>query len=78
MTLMPFVFWKLQTPKTWLDKRLKSSLFQRILGQETWQMWPRTVEICMRASLSYSFITAKSLELEKVSHFDMGNLLCAC
>ena len=37
-------------------------------------MWPNTVEICITAPLSCSLITAKAIELEKVSLIDMKTL----
>ena len=37
-------------------------------------MCPSTVEIIIKAPLSYSLMTAKALELEKESFIDMKNL----
>ena len=41
-------------------------------------MAPITVEVCTTAPLSSLLITAKAIELEKISLIDMSNLGTAC
>ena len=60
--LIAFVFPKLPTPKTWLDKCQKV-LFQRTLRQATWHTCRSPFGICVTVPLSYSFITAKAIKL---------------
>ena len=77
MTLIDLVFPKLRTPKTWSDKCLKSPVTGEP-SHATSRTCPRTVEICITALLSDSLITAKSIELDKVSLIDTLNLGTAC
>ena len=63
--------------KIWLDKFLKSSVSEA-LQQATGQMVLNTVEICTTALLSYLLITAKAIELEKVTPSDTQNLRIVC
>ena len=60
--LIAFVFPKLPTPKTWLDK-FQKVLFQRTLRQATWHTCRSPFGICVTVPLSYSFITAKAIKL---------------
>ena len=71
------VYLKLRTPKTLLDKCLKTpvSEYPSTSNMET---SPNTVEICSTAPLSYLLITAKTIELEKASFIDMPNLRTVC
>ena len=73
MTLIDFLFPKLPTPKTSLNKCLKVPL-QRTHREGIWKTGQNTVEICTRAPLSYLLITYKAIELAKVSLIDMPNL----
>ena len=69
MTVTAFVGPKLRTLKTWFDKGLKSLVSEDPLS---------TVQIFIKALWSDSSITAKEIELEKVSLIDMQNLGSAC
>ena len=71
MTHIDFIFPKLRTPKTSLDKCLRSLVSEDMSTSNT-------VQICMTEPLSYILITAKGIELEKVSLIDMPNLGTAC
>ena len=53
---------------------IKKISFQKTLCQAIWWTSPSTVEISIRAPLSYSHITAKSIELQKVSLIYMPSL----
>ena len=77
MTLTGFVFPKLWTLKTWLDKCLKNLVLEDLL---TSKMVNVQEEIPKRVTspLSCSLITAKSIELEKIPIIDMKNLRTAC
>ena len=77
MTLLAFVFPKLQTPKTSLNKCQKG-LLQRTDRQGKLKTSWSTVETCITAALWNSLITGKSIELEKVSVIDMQNFATAC
>ena len=71
MTHIDFIFPKLRTPKTSLDKCLRSLVSEDMSTSNT-------VQICTTEPLSYILITAKGIELEKVSLIDMPNLATAC
>ena len=71
MTHIDFIFPKLRTPKTSLDKCLRSLVSEDMSTSNT-------VQICTTEPLSYILITAKGIELEKVSLIDMPNLGTAC
>ena len=71
MTHIDFTFPKLRTPKTSLDKCLRSLVSEDMSTSNT-------VQICTTEPLSYILITAKGIELEKVSLIDMPNLGTAC
>ena len=77
MTLTAFVFPKLRTLKTWLDKCLKNLVLEDLL---TSKMVNVQEEIPKRVTspLSCSLITAKSIEFEKIPLIDMKNLRTAC
>ena len=77
MTLTAFVFPKLRTLKTYLDKCLKSQVWEDP-STSTLVTFPSTVLICITSPLSYLSITLKSIELEKVSLIDMPNLGTTC
>ena len=69
MALIDCVFPKLRSPKTWLDKCLKSSVSEA----------PTTSTMVNGPKyLIHSTLTAKEIELEKVSLTDMANLGSAC
>ena len=70
MTLIEFLFPKLRTPKTLLYKRLKSPVSEDCGNL----LRPSTVEIFIKAPLSYLLITVKAIELEKVCLIDTPNL----
>ena len=61
--LIDFVISKLRTLKTYSDKCLKSPVSENPLTSNKVNV-PSTVKICITASLSYSLITAKSIELK--------------
>ena len=61
----------------WLDKCLTSPVSEATSTRNMVNV-PTTVEICIRAPLSYSSITAKEIEREKVALIDMANLGTAC
>ena len=68
MTLIDFVFPKLRTLKTWLDKCLKGPVSE---DHSTSNMCPTTLQICMRELLSYSLISAKEIVFKNFSLIDM-------
>ena len=49
-----------------------------MLREAIWQTRPNTNEFRVATPLSHSFITAMSVELEKVFPIDMQNLATAC
>ena len=77
MILTNFVFLKLRTPKTWLDKCLKSPVLENLCTSNM-VMGQNTVEINLTAPLSYLWITLKATELEDVSLIGMPELGTAC
>ena len=77
LTLLDFVFPKLRTPKTWLDKCLKSPVLENLCTSNM-VMGQNTVEINLTAPLSYLWITLKATELEDVSLIGMPELGTAC
>ena len=77
MTLKTLVYLKLRTPKTWLDKCLKSHASEDLLTSNMVNV-RSTVEIYITDPLSYSSTIANEIELEKVSLIDMQNLGRAC
>ena len=58
MTLIDFVFLILQTPKTWLDKSLKSPVSENPTTSNMVN-GPSTVQVCITALLSNLLITVK-------------------
>ena len=72
MALIDCVFPKLLSPKTWLDKCLKSSVSEA----PTTSTMVNGPKYCQ--NLIHSTLTAKEIELEKVSLTDMANLGSAC
>ena len=77
MSFIAFVFSKLQTLKTWLDKCLKSPVLEDLFANNMVNV-PEEISKCITSPLSCSLITAKFIELEKVSLIDMKNLRTAC
>ena len=77
MTLTGFVFPKLRTLKTWLDKCLKNLVLEDLLTSKTVNV-PEEVPKRITSPLLCSLITVKSIELEKVSLIDMPNFVTAC
>ena len=77
MTLTAFVFSKLRTLKTWLDKCLKIPVLEDLLTSKMVNV-PQEMSKCITSPLSCSLITAKSIEFEKVTIIDMKNLRTAC
>ena len=64
MTLIDFVFSKLRTPKTWLDKCLRSHVSEDP-QRSNMVNGPKTVEICTTAPLSCLLITAREQSCKK-------------
>ena len=62
----------MRSPKTWLDKCLKSSISEA----PTTSTMVKRPKYCQ--NLIHSTLTAKAIELEKVSPTDMPNLGSAC
>ena len=77
MSFIAFVFSKLQTLKTWLDKCLKSPVLEDLFASNMVNV-PEEISKCITSPLSCSLITAKFIELEKVSLIDIKNLRTAC
>ena len=77
MTLTGFVFPKLRTLKTWLDKCLKSPVLEDLFASNMVNV-PEEISKCITSPLSCSLITAKFIEFEKVTIIDMKNLRTAC
>ena len=76
-SFIAFVFSKLQTFKTWFDKCLKSPVLEDLFASNTVNV-PEEILKCITSPLSCSLITAKFIELEKVSLIDIKNLRTAC
>ena len=77
MTLIDFVFSKLRTLKTLLDKCRKCSVSEDTPTSNIEEM-PKHCLNLQHSSLSGSVIAAKSIETEKVSPIGMQNLGTAC
>ena len=77
MTLIAFVFPKLRTLKTWLDKCLKNLVLEDLLTSKMVNVQEEILKR-VKSPLSCSLITAKSIELEKIPLIDMKNLRTAC
>ena len=77
MTLIANVFLKLRTPKTWLDKYLKSPVSEEPSTSNRGR-FQNTFEIWMTAILPDLLINVKAIELEQVSLSDMQNLRTLC
>ena len=77
MTLTGFVFPKLRTLKTWLDKCLKNLVLEDLLTSKMVNV-QEEIRKRVKSPLSCSLITAKSIELEKIPLIDMKNLRTAC
>ena len=77
MSFIAFVFSKLQTLKTWLDKCLKSPVLEDLFANNMVNV-PEEISKCITSPLSCSLITAKFIELEKVPLIDMKSLRTAC
>ena len=77
MTLIDFDFLELRTPETWSDKCLKSPVSD-IPSTSNMVNVTKQVEFDNTAPLSYSLITARLIELEKVSLIDMRKVSTAC
>ena len=77
MTLTAFVFPKLRTLKTWLDKCLKSPVLEDLFTSNMVNV-PEEISKCITSPLSCPFITAKFIELEKACLIAMKNLRTAC
>ena len=77
MTFIAFVFPKLRTLKTWLDKCLKNAVPDDPLTSNMVNV-PKHCLNLYQITWSYSLVTAKSMELEKLSLIDMQNLGTAC
>ena len=77
MTLIAFVFRKLKTRKTLLDKCLKSSF-----SEDPWtRNMADVAKNCWNLHESIFIIFIYHCQVTRVGkspHFDMGNLLCAC
>ena len=77
MNLIPFVFRKVLTPKTLLDKCRKGPVSEDPSTSKLADA-PKDCWHLYHSILSYSYITANSIELEKFSLIDMQNLGTAC
>ena len=77
MTLIDFLFSKLQPPITWSDKSLKS-IVSEYPSTSNMVNGPNIPEISVPTLLSYSLITIKSIEFENGFLIDMPNLGTAC
>ena len=77
MNLIPFVFRKVRTPKTLLDKCWKGPVSEDPSTSKLADV-PKDCWHLYHSILSYSYITANSIELEKFSLIDMQNLGTAC
>ena len=77
MTLIAFVFPKLRTLKTWLDKCLKSPVLEDLFASNMVNV-PDEISKYITSRLSCLLITAKFIELQKVSLIDMKKLRSAC
>ena len=77
MTLAAFLFPKLRTLKMFLDKCLKSPLSQDLSRTYIVNV-PKHSSNLYHITFIIFLITAKSVELEKVSLIDMTNLGTAC
>ena len=77
MNLIPFVFRKVLTPKTLLDKCRKGPVSEDPSTSKLAD-GPKDCWHLYHSILSYSYITANSIELEKFSLIDMQNLGTAC
>ena len=77
MSFIAFVFSKLQTLKTWLDKCLKSPVLEDLFASNMVNV-PDEISKYITSRLSYLLITEKFIELQKVSLIDMKKLRSAC
>ena len=77
MNLTAFEFLKLQSLKTFLDKCLKSPVSEDASTGNI-ETYPSTVEICITAPLSYSFLTNKEIVFGNVSLIDIQNFGTSC
>ena len=72
MTFLAYIFPKLWTRKTWLDRCLKSTVCD---DPSTGQ---NTDSVSMPVSLPYSKVTVKVIELEKATLSDMQSIKSFC
>ena len=77
MTLTAFLFPKLRTLKTWLDKCVKSPVLEELFASNMVNV-PEEISKYITSRLSCLLITAKFIELQKVSLIDMNKLRSAC
>ena len=77
MALIDFVFPKLRTLKTWLDKCLKSPDSDDILTRNMVNR-PKYWSNLHHSTFIIFIITVNGIEFEKVSLFDMPNFATPC